>query len=466
MGSVDWAQADPEFAKLCKTSSGLSYSFPTVANRMENVAGNDVAVQQEIVQNALGTRPLLHGDSLRLLEEFLEIKRSSGSAIEKGVYDNLDTSGLVQRLISCRPLCFSMWKDVFFLRGGERGEGGFETIGSEAEKSPLILASLMSYDEIALAALLTVSTPTHFINKGSRSNQGEPSSSEDFERKGIYVAQVGCRFERRGFMDWSHMVVTEDQNTVANGYGPDADASLERTKLLRAWAKFYGVRSTKDTDQYCFPEYAEVHAAASNGDKRWLANPKGGYLDTSTYIKRCKFMAETILLEAEARASERGCKAYVHVVGLGLGMWQVLPDQGQLMVDAYGDVMRQRALPHVADVDFSWFNASSCVGVVDGGVLEHCGNHISIHFSKRDPADKLKNADQLLVAQYAWDGNAMPGNEYWSGDLSASGDPAAACHSCIAELQNPDVNPAVTGRNLHTFTDDGSTARATRVFSD
>merc|ERR1712194_308410 len=54
----------------------------------------------------------------------------------------------------------------------------------------------------------------------------------------------------------------------------------------------------------------------------------------------------------------------------------------------------------------------------------------------------MGDAGFRVVYQFAGDGNAYPGNEYWSHGLTSSGDPAAACFSLIPWLQNPDINPA------------------------
>jgi hypothetical protein len=144
----------------------------------------------------------------------------------------------------------------------------------------------------------------------------------------------------------------------------------------------------------------------------------------------------------------------LHVVGLGLGVWQIDSRQTALMIEVYAEVLGERRFPHIADLDFSWFGgASSCGGVPDGEVYSEAGNRLRVHFSRRDPAARLRGADagKFLVAMYAWDSKAFPGNEYWLGALSASGDPAAACCSCIPELQNPDVNPCVSGQHALVF---------------
>lgn len=80
----------------------------------------------------------------------------------------------------------------------------------------------------------------------------------------------------------------------------------------------------------------------------------------------------------------------------------------------------------------------------------------------------------LPIVSWAWDSNALPGNEFWvvckktknirkvvcnfpifyQKLLSSSGDPAAACSTLITELHNPHINSLmVNGSNLHIATE-------------
>lgn len=61
---------------------------------------------------------------------------------------------------------------------------------------------------------------------------------------------------------------------------------------------------------------------------------------------------------------------------------------------------------------------------------------IKVVFGKRTPFAKLET-NGLVVRSWAWDSNTLPENEYWSGLLDDSDDPAAVCASTIAELHNP-----------------------------
>jgi len=423
-----------DYRELVERSRALPYRFPTAANRIERLADR----AQEVEAHAAGVRPILPASLLPLLDEFLELKRAQGSPAEQDVYADLDSPGLISRLLTKRPLAFLNPQDTYLLRDGTSGVGGFELVGSRYERHPLNLSDLLSYDEMALSALVGVSVPTHFMNSGARGNRAQPGAPGSFEPRGIYVGLVGARFEKSERMEWQHLLATPQQNTAAKGYGPDADPDAPATQLLRAWARFYG--------REVLPSYAEAEADRSG---RYLQTPLG-LLDTELYTRRIRASVELFLREANLRAEEAGQRAYVHAVGLGLGVWRVHARQLGLMVAAYADVLREVPLPHVADLDFSWFSGvNSCGGVRDGEVFSAGEAEVRIHFSQRDPAAPLRGPDagKLLVAMYAWDSNSYPGNEYWLGSLSASGDPAAACCSTIPELQNPDLNPRVSGEH-------------------
>lgn len=103
----------------------------------------------------------------------------------------------------------------------------------------------------------------------------------------------------------------------------------------------------------------------------------------------------------------------------------------------------------IAEINFSYF--SEVNGMLPSKLFNRVRIEIKITFSKRNIADPISDDIKLLVTQYAWDGGSYPGNEYWFGNLDASMDPAAACCSHISQLQNPDINPKVSGANLHLY---------------
>lgn len=418
-------------------------SFPTQDNLIKNFATTQ-QLQDEVVEHAQGTRPLIPLRVWSFIPKILDHKKKYGSSVEKELYEEMTPTQLVDRMIQKRPLVFCESSDSYLLRDGTTGVGGFENIGTDHEEE-LRLEDYQSYFEMSLAAFISLFVPTHFINNGSRDNFGIASTEETHEPKGIYVGMVGARFERPGLMEWAHMVITANQNTAENGYGRDADLANPKTAELRLWAELY---QSKLGHQYAFPDYEE---ASQDKTGRYLLIGKGIYLDTYVYRERMKLVVESFLLESNERAKQQGKQAYLHAVGLGLGVWMLHPTQTDLLVDVYADLLREHKLDHISDIDFSWFKGSQkCGEASDQDIFDNRGHSIKIHFSKRNPADKLTDEDEgkLLIAQYAWDSNSYPGNEYWGGALNASGDPAAACCSTIPELQNPEINPNVCAESI------------------
>jgi hypothetical protein len=298
-------------------------------------------------------------------------------------------------------------------------------------------------------------------------------------------------------MESEIMVVSRNWSTKVNGFGlQGSESNPKEADRLKMYAEFFDFKphnANGDNDnggtRQCFlPTYDEVHRLYKAGLKTsdYIPICEGRYLNANIYRKRIQYTAETFLMEANLRAQEATAAelqklsamkdihghqdhsghldpdmeqqciktAYVHVVGFGLGVWQVTDEQKPLFMEAFAHVLSSTLLPSVEIVDFSWIidpsTTPTCGGLSDNSIVQGAaGNRIQIRFSRRDPADKLQVTNpqrHILVASYAWDGNSYPGNEYWMGFLSASGDPAAACCSLIGEVQNPQVNPGFLER--------------------
>lgn len=95
-----------------------------------------------------------------------------------------------------------------------------------------------------LSAFLSVSSHSEFINSGDRYNAGKVEIDQDIERNGVIIGLIGARFERPGVMEFQDICVTEEQNTLSKGYGPEPSVEdpfdLKRNYNFRSiWNEFY-----------------------------------------------------------------------------------------------------------------------------------------------------------------------------------------------------------------------------------
>ena len=414
--------------------------FRTTENRWQHLVEKKRLTVDEVADLFQDTRPVVHKNVVNLMQKFIDIKRKHGSKNERALYQNMTVPSLITRLFHKRPVAFLTSSDQYLLRSGETGYGGFESIGSERETSPLTLANYLSYDEMKISALIGLSSSTIFINNGSRNNCSKCDKEGTYETHGVIIGLVGCRFERRTVMEFHDMLVDKKFSLPVNGFGSKETATavgapIQLVLLNEMWANFYGIPNLATYDEaYDDPNYLEVPSP-------------NAFFNTAAYLARMTVTAETLISEADLRAKVAGKKAFVNVVGLGLGVWALAPIKDvmtALFVKAFSDAFRNNSFDHVSVVNFSYVGQPKNISFP---------SHVDVRFNRRNPQDKLTGDDvgKLLVVSYAWDGNSYPGNEYWLGSLDGSGDPAAACCSLIAELQNPSINDSICGENAKIF---------------
>ena len=438
------APSPATLAQIIKRSEAFPIKFPINTVRSSNL--RDRGIGTDILEmNANSVYPVIHEAMLPLISRWLKHKRLHGSAIERVTYLDMGLIQFIHRLLEKRAVYFYGSGDRWKLIDGKAGVDGWESVGTDNEKEPLVLTKCLSYDEIKLSAMLAMSSHTEFINDGSRENRGVVSTDPDsVQPRGVIIGVVGTRFGRPRAMEYQDILITPLQNTADNGYGPSPSRNAEDKHGLRAvWAKFYG-------EEY-HPLYEEtVKRIKSKENKRYLSLTSQTVFDIENYMKRTLLTVEIILLEANTRAEKQNTTAFLHVVGFGLGVWRVIQDQEVYFLKTFEIAIRKmnKKLRYISDIMFAYFSQQKCG---DAGSGDYLGD-IRIHFALREPHSKLfrsTDANKLLVVTYAWDGNALPGNEFWNGSLSSSGDPAAACSSQVAELHTSRINPRACGASLH-----------------
>ncbi|KAH1013974.1 uncharacterized protein LOC109535755 isoform X1 [Dendroctonus ponderosae] len=440
--------------EIISNSEKFPIKFPVDSGRLATLLKKDVS--EELTKNINSVYPFIHETVLGLYVKFIIFKRTYGTLIEKQFYEFMTLNEFVDRLLKKRAVMFMGKNDKYILLDGERGASKWETIGTTEEKAPLTLEKCLSYDEIKLSAFLYVSSYTHFVNKGDRKNKAVYLQNRALvEKTGIIAGMIGPRLKKQGVMDFQEMVITEKQNKKSNGYGNVGS-------IHTLFANFF------EGESLLYSEAVQRRKSGAETDRFVdIKTPKGAIFDNHIYRKRLTIVFDCLLIEANQRALEAGKMAYIHLVGLGLGVWKTSDHQEKVFMDCFSNRIKtlSKQLSSVSDICFSYFKEASCGDLVHGNTIpieNHPKKGIKIHIFNRQPHEALNDEGKLLVVSYAWDGNAYPGNEYWNGQLGSSGDSAAASSTQVTELHNPQINPLVCADNLRIVSVKGKLLRLER----
>nr|XP_049706264.1 uncharacterized protein LOC110378048 isoform X1 [Helicoverpa armigera] len=491
-------------------SKAFPISFPIETVRLEKLKVRRPV--EKLKKNIASTYPLIHERVLLLMTHFLIYKREFGSSIEKELYKDMSVPQLIDRILKKRAITFMGQADKYLLITGEkgsllsglspqekkqvrakrfRGSEGWESVGTVNQRPPLILENCLSYDEMKLSAMVFVSGYTECINDGERKNSGVVCE-ETAEPDAVIIGCIGPRFQRDFRMDYEDILITEEQNVPEHGYGEEVTPTtclnvLKNTYVRnntsakhmwrQMWSEFYQVHSYTYDELTSYVDSAVHRDAQRKYTERYVRLPRAGCVfDNEVYYKRLAVLTDTVLVEADERAKEVSKMAFVNVIGCGLGVWKISKHQVDVFVlsvcSRVKQLLRRELLQHVSDVNFAYITPSDPVlamftntsGSGPDAVYKvffeskkHPRGGINVQIKRREPSSRLQGDDEgkLLVMTYPWDGNAHPGNEFWLGSLTGSGDPAAACSTQVSELHNAHINRSVNANNTRVATRQG-----------
>lgn len=151
---------------------------------------------------------------------------------------------------------------------------------------------------------------------------GVPAMSRtNIESEGIIVGLIGARLKRQNAMEFQEIVITKTQNIPEKGYG-DVDIQT----LPSVFADFY--------QEPCFT-YNDVVGEISSGKTERFTKLNDQFFDNVVYSKRLSLSFDTLLLEANHRSGVEKKSAYIHVVGIGLGVWKASPHQKDVFIETF-----------------------------------------------------------------------------------------------------------------------------------
>jgi hypothetical protein len=137
----------------------------------------------------------------------------------------------------------------------------------------------------------------------------------------LILGLIGTRLPKPKVMEYREIMKTKEQNNHENGYGRFFLPTLQGKFL-----NFYGDESAT---------YDELLKKMKKANDRFVDLHDGKYFDRLMYTRRIVLSIDTLLIEANERARRVNKMGYVHVVGLGLGVWKIYTEQDKLFMDAF-----------------------------------------------------------------------------------------------------------------------------------
>lgn len=393
-------------AKKAKKKKGFNTLF--VQEYLDKIKSLD---QQRQIIHIPTLRSIIKMLSKVTKSEFLESFNSTTVIIPDIDMFNREEESSIKRRITERPLVFYMENDTYLLANGQEGYGLHLPNGSPTK------ANIKSYSELAKNALVSYGGKVHLLNQGSRTNKGryDPNDSS-YVKTAYYVGCVGARFEKPHHMEFPHLFFQKNGYHFSHYPTPDNET-----------AKLASI----------------LYGPHKNTDKMEPTTTPNLYFNLTRYRQRMAYTIIPFLTYADTVSYHEKKPVYVHAVGLGTGAWAPanidprILERAQLQI--YIDYAESHPYSKIEYIDLSY--------MLQGEQVLYEKNKTLIFNSLNNPFSKSKtiggvpdglsvDKDHVVVAMYAWDSYSFPGNEYWLGALSASGDPAAACCSTLPIVHN------------------------------
>ncbi len=214
-------------------------------NRLEVVVSNNDDKQKLAVEFAEGTRVCISQKVLRLYNDFLVLKKTQANCeteTERGLYKDMTLPEFVVRLITKRPYVCIGSNDAVFTKNNQEFTNVVSWVGRKDENEHFSILDYLSYDEVMLGSLCVITGKNFCIDNGSRGvifgkDKNLSSAPGPYEQVAVVADVVAPRFEKEGYMDYEHVVLTPTQNTPDNSYGKEGNKPI-----LKLFAEFYNLQ--------------------------------------------------------------------------------------------------------------------------------------------------------------------------------------------------------------------------------